>query len=223
LRRPCYDLLNIRECFRQVLRRKLVAVPTSYLTSAKNLDGILAALKKAGVPGKFSYDFLKQLGFPSSNDRPLVPVLKAMRFVEDSGVPLDRYKRFRDESQSKAVMAEGLRDAYSDVFAINQQPHGMSAEELKGVFARLSGKSDAVAEKMALTFKALSRHADFTAVPSADGAFPATRDLPAMDENGDEPPALRLHHDVHVHLPASTDVAVYDAIFRALRQNLGSK
>lgn len=210
-----------------------MAVPTSYFTSTKNLGEILAAIKKAGVPSKFTYDFMKKLGFPSSNDRPIIPVFKAMGFLDGSGTPLDRYKRFRDETQSRAVMAEGLREAYADVFGVNQQPQKLSAEQLKGVFSRLSGKSDAVSEKMALTFKTLSGYADFDAATAAEGTVPVvvtpSGDGAVVEQPEPEPErvdhpglaALHLRHDIHVHLPVSEDIAVYNAIFLALRQNFG--
>ena len=207
-----------------------MAVPTTYLTSTKNLGGILEALQKATLPSKFTYDFLKKLGYPSSTDRPIIPLLKAMRFVDDGGTPLDRYRRYKDATQARAVMAEGIREAYTDVFGVDQNAQNLSNDELKGIFARLSGKSDSVAEKMALTFKALSNHANFAAPPaiqesmvsrdgheSADDAKPVTHDAPRA-----ELPALQLHHDIHIHLPPSTEIAVYDAIFRALRQNFGT-
>jgi hypothetical protein len=209
-----------------------MAVPTTYFTSTKNLADALAAIKKAGVPAKFSYDFLKKLGFPSSNDRPLIPMFKAMGFLDGSGTPLDRYKRFRDDTHSRAVMAEGLREAYADVFALDQQPQRLSSEELKGLFSRLSGKSDSVAEKMALTFKSLAGFADFTApadsneqvvvTPSPDGASAEAEEKPESEAGARETVStLHLRHDLHVHLPVSDDIAVYDAIFRALRQNFG--
>ena len=40
------------------------------------------------------------------------------------------------------------------------------------------------------------------------------------DGKNPNPRTLVMHHDVHVHLPVSTEIDVYDAIFRSLRQNL---
>ena len=37
----------------------------------------------------------------------------------------------------------------------------------------------------------------------------------------DDPGTIVLRHDVHIHLPVSTDIKVYDAIFRSIRENLG--
>src|SRR2546421_1331148 len=130
-----------------------MAVPSAYLTSSRGIKEILENVQKAGVPQRFTYEFLKQLGHASSADRPAVAVLKALRFLSDNGEPTDRYRRFKDPGQARLVMAEALRDAYADVFTVDQQANERTSKELQGVFARLSGKGEAVNEKMATTFK----------------------------------------------------------------------
>jgi hypothetical protein len=204
-----------------------MSVPSAYLATAKSIKSILADLQKASVPPKFTYDFLKQLGHPSSSNRPVIGVLKALRFLTDGGEPTERYRRFKSLGQAKAVMAEGLRDAYVDVFAIDQQAHQRSSTELKDIFARLSGKGDSVNEKMAMTFKTLAEMADFkaaTATAGSDGevASDERRDEAATQAQERESGSgvLSLRHDIHIHLPPSTNVAVYDAIFRSMRDNL---
>jgi hypothetical protein len=144
-----------------------VAVPTTYLISTKNLDSILDKLRRAGVPAKLTTDFLKQLGFASSGDRPIIPLFKALGFLNGSGEPTERYLQFRDERHSGRVLAEALREAYSDVFELDEVAHTLSPQELKGIFSRVTGKHEDVVEKMATTFKALSARAEFGAVEVA--------------------------------------------------------
>jgi hypothetical protein len=204
-----------------------MAIPTTYLPSSGKLKGIMEDILRAGDPDRFTYEFLKQIGHASSADRPVIPVLKALGFLTDSGTPTERYRRYKDTAQSKAVMAEAVRDAYADVFKVDQKANTKTAKELKGVFARLSGKGDSVNEKMALTFKALTDLADFSVVPakpevSGNGKVDEKPPPPPPeDEHETETSKITLRHDVHVHLPISTDIKVYDAIFRALRENLG--
>ncbi|MGH3118797.1 MAG: DUF5343 domain-containing protein [Gaiellales bacterium] len=204
-----------------------MAIPNAYLTVAGNIKPILEDIGKAGVPPKFTYDFLKQLGHPSSANRPVIGVLKAIGFLSDNGTPTDRYRRFKDPNQAGAAMAEGIREAYADVFTVDQQAHSRNATELTGIFARLSDKGQAVNKKMASTFKVLVELADFGApvVPQTlNGEAPAgPPDRPAEEPKETARPAgvMALRHDVHVHLPVTTDIKVYDAIFRALRENLG--
>jgi len=205
-----------------------MAIPTAYLTVAGNIKPILEDVQKAGVPGKFTYDFLKQLGHPSSANRPVIGVLKAIGFLTDSGTPTDRYRRYKDPKLAGAAMAEGIREGYADVFTVDQQAYLRNTTELTGIFSRLSDKGDAVNRKMASTFKTLAELADFQAP-----LVPQTQDEAPPPDDGDEgetpPPdqmervldGIALRHDVHVHLPVTTDINVYDAIFRSIRENLG--
>ncbi len=205
-----------------------MAVPAAYLTTVKNTKGIFEAMQRAGVPERFTYEFLKQLGFGSSGDRPTIPVLKAIGFLTEGGQPTDRYRRFKDPATAGAAMAEGLREAYADLFAIETDANSKTPTELKGMFGRLSDKGDAVNRKMATTFKALSELADFSSPPAATptgqadepsetgAALPGATDSTTANGSG----VIALRHDVHIHLPVSTDIAVYNAIFRSLKETL---
>ena len=79
---------------------------------------------------------------------------------------------------------------------------------------------------MAGTFKALSDLADFTALtvptdePTKDEAMDDAAEVKSNIRR-DDPGTIVLRHDVHIHLLVSTDIKVYDAIFRSIRENLG--
>jgi hypothetical protein len=187
------------------------------MTSTKNLSAILDKITSAGAPPRFSHEFLKTLGFTSSNDRTVIKVLKALGFLSGDGTPTERYNEFRNPSRSGAALAGGLREGWSDIFLADQQAPGRSSTELVGLFKNVTGKGDSVAQKMATTFKALADRADFAAAPDVLVAEPAPD--PQRTERP-EPVGVLLHHDVHIHLPPTSDVAVYTAIFRALRAEL---
>lgn len=199
------------------------------MASAKNIPAIFAAVRDAGVPDRFTHEFLKQLGFTSSADRGVIKVMKSMRFLDDSSVPTERYRRYRDPEIGGAVMAESLRDAYGDLFKIKENAETMNATALKGAFKRISGKGDSAAEKMSATFKSLASLADWTsaAAAAAAGAGDEEKLKEASSEQlpaslpGNAPQLPTLRHDLHVHLPVSTEVKVYDAIFRSLRAHFG--
>ncbi len=203
-----------------------MAVPSAYFGSTKNVSSAFADIQKAAVPSRFTYEFLNQLGYPSSGDRPIISVLKALSFLDDSGTPGDRYRRFKGGGKvAQTTMAEAMRDAYADVFSVDQNAEKLNHTDLKAVFARLSDKGDAVNAKMASTFKELAKMADFSAAPgdaSQSGKGEDQSEERSQEDAGDQGAVGRVvvHHDVHVHLPASTDIAVYDAIFRSLRENL---
>lgn len=216
-----------------------MAVPTTYLTSTKNLPSILDAIRKAQAPKTFSVRFLQGLGFKSSSDRLVIGVLKSLGFLDQGGRPTDRYFRFLDESQSKRVLAEGIRDAYGDLFELNKDAHEMTRSDLKNKLKTLSqGQySDAVLDKMAATFRALSDLGDFTAAPSgvrqaeprgsvmaeAEDAGQAADEVHVSRLPGEMSPLLPIQglvYNIELHLPESRDPAVYDALFRSLREHL---
>jgi hypothetical protein len=195
-----------------------------YLYSIKNLPDILARVKQAGTPPRFTNEFLQaSLGFQSSADRPVIAVFKKLGFLTDDGTPTARYNEFRDATKSGQAMAAGLREGWSQIFLADQRAHEKSATQLKELFKNVSGKADAVAEKMASTFKALAAVANWTAEAAPEASAPAA--AAAIPEASPRSPvrqqtSIGLHHDVHIHLPPTSDVAVYTAIFRALREEL---
>src|SRR5690606_31212626 len=142
-----------------------MALPTSYLTSTKNLESIFSALRNAKAPDKFTTRFLESLDFKSAADRLVIGVLKSIGFLDGDGRPKERYFRFLDQTQSAAVLAEGIREAYADLFQINTKAQTLSKTDVINKFKTLSqGQiSESVLDKMAMTFAALAKLADFDA------------------------------------------------------------
>ena len=204
-----------------------MALPTSYLTTVRNLDGILNAIQSAQAPEKFTNAFLESLEFKSSSDRLVIGVLKALGFIDDSGRPKDRYFRFLDQTQSAKVLAEGIRDAYQDLFKINTKANELSKQDVMNKFKTLSqGQlSEAVLDKMALTFTALVKLGDFTspaATTSQQGSVELDKSESAKTETAAHA-AVKLGglvYNIQIVLPESRDPAVYDALFQSLKRHI---
>lgn len=204
----------------------------AYLVTTKNLEAFLNALKSAKAPERFSNTFLKQLDFSSSNDRLFIGLLKALGFLDETGAPTKRYYEFLDQGESSRVLADAIRDAYGDLFAVNTKANEMTVEEVKNKLRTLTQgqKSENVVSLMANTFKALSDLADWKPTilkPQVPGpAMPPeipTRPVNPIPEESDVPlkgKPLQLHYNIQIHLPESRDAAVFDAIFQALRKHL---
>ncbi len=103
-----------------------------YMPSVKNLTNILDKVQHAAVPEAFGYDFLKDLGFASSNDRSIVKVFKYLGFVDSSARPQYCYKEFVDYTKTKHVLADRLKVAFDDLYTSNKKAHDMTVENLKG-------------------------------------------------------------------------------------------
>lgn len=211
-----------------------MALPTSYLTSTKNLDGILNALQSAQAPEKFNLSFLESLEFKGSSDRLIIGVLKSLGFLDDGGKPTERYFRFLDQTQSGRVLAEGIREAYQDLFRVNIKANELSRQDVINKLKTLSqGQlTEAVLDKMAMTFTALVKLADFAAphVPAKTNdedemAGKGHKQIEKEIEStiGKEFPPVKLGglvYNIQIVLPESRDTAVYDALFQALRKHL---
>lgn len=210
-------------------------LPVPYMPSRKNLHAILDAVRRAAVPEQFSHSFLNDLGYNSSNDRPVMKLLRYIGFLDASNRPTDSYREFMNQAEAKRVLARRIRVAYDDLFKSNKGAQEKSVTELKGWFKSKTGEGDSVAEKVATTFKALSEYADFS---GTDSAGSGSDEIPLIDkrregaagrgvgEDGDGrdlPPPLSLVYRVEVHLPDTQNLETYRAIFRAMREELGQQ
>ncbi len=203
-----------------------MAVPTSYLTTTRNLAKILASIQNAQAPKHFTTRFLASLGFPSANDRLIIGVLKSLGFLTAEGAPTKRYFEYLDQTQAKRVMAEGIREAYADLFQINRKAHELSGSEIRNKLKTLTqGQvSDSVLDKMTSTLKALAQHADFATTISTEREIPQpparAPDSPPEIPSGPGVSLGGLVYNIQLILPADRDQAVYDALFRSLKEHL---
>lgn len=179
-------------------------------------------------------DFLaKTLGFSSSSDRGIIKVLKQLGFLSQDGTPTAAYNQYRSQGAASVALAEGLRTGWKPLFMANEAIHELPAIEQTDTVKHVTGKGEAVAKKMATTFRALVARAYWseatpqppTTEPSGRESADPTDATPTGDESAPPSPSatlsgMSLHHDIHIHLPPSADVAVYTAIFRALREEL---
>ena len=213
-----------------------------YMPSVTNLHRILDKIQNAGVPDVFNLDFLRDLGFTSSNDRAVLKVLKYIGMLDQSGKPQSSYRQFMDHTQAKAVLASRLRSAYDDLFLADRDANTKTTAALKGWFKTKTGESDSVAEKIASTFKSLASYADFSAAPppqatqetSQTPAPPAPVPPTGQEQNRSQPspppaelsgtgarlPDLGFVYRLEIHLPDTQNVETFRAIFKALREEM---
>ncbi len=224
-----------------------MGLPDSYTQKPGAIPEYFEAILKAQAPERFSQKFLEQLGYKSTNDRLVIGVLKDLGFLDTDGVPTERYFRFHDRSQWKKVVAEGVREAYSGLFAVNQTANELSAEDVVNKLRTLyaGSKTDQVIGRIARTFTALCEIADFEGSGAAqprpssgpkgsngaakkDGITDQAEATPVNEQPGQNrssvcPPVTldSLQYHINIVLPESRDQAIYDAIFKSLRDHLG--
>ncbi len=195
------------------------------MPSVKNLHKILDAVQHAAVPDAFTYEFLRDLGFSSSNDRAILKIFKYLGLLDASGRPQSSYRDFVDHTKTKHVLAERIQAAYDDLYASNKKAHEKTVSNLKGWFKTKTGKGDAVATKMATTFRTLAQYADFSkaksTTPQPEPEKPVvneveTPEIPVITGES----KVGLVYRLEIHLPDTQNIETYRSIFRALREEL---
>lgn len=210
-----------------------MALTTVYLQTTKNLQSIINSLVGAKAPERMTNKFLEDLGFTSSNDRLYINVFKALGLLDENGAPTQRYHLFLDQSETAKVLAVGIQEAYDELFALRKDAQNLTIEEVKGKFKTLTQgkKTDNIIQLMANTFKALCDVADWNgetpskvylpqeAEKAKENALP-TQEQRAKKSDASKAVDLNLRYDIHVHLPETTNMDVYDAIFQSLKKHL---
>ena len=213
-----------------------MSLPDSYTVKPNSIPAYFDAVLDAQPPERFSIKFLENLGFTSTNDRLFLGILKELGFLNADGVPQQRYFDFMDRSRSKQVVAAGIREGYSDLFAINKKAQELSAADVKNKLRTLYAgkKTDGVIDRIAKTFAALCEYADFSQSPPATGKAEELEDKKKESPPHKKPEAGiqtvaqaitldALQYHINIVLPETRDQGVYDAIFRSLREHLGTR
>lgn len=199
-----------------------MALPTTYTQAYVQLGEFFSKIRDAQAPDKFTNQILKDLGFKSNNHRPFIPLMKSLGFLASDGTPTQRYHDYRNHSLSKKKMGEALKDAYSDLFLIKEKPTSGDKDLIQGKFKSYHNASDNVAKLHTSTFYALLELADL------DHKAPNKPHEEAVIEPSKIPEiepivkatSLGLHYNIQIHLPATKDIEVYNAIFKSLKDHL---
>lgn len=186
-----------------------------YLEKVKN--------KKLGVPDKVNREYLKSIGYRSSNDWYIPRVLKSINFIDKSNAPTQAFKDFRTE-KSKQTMANAIRNTYAELFKIYPKPHKESREKLENFFAEKRPKLKKYTLGLFVdTFKTLCEFADFEAVPvtpKAEVKETEKKLVEVAQVTTRLPTGVTINLNIQLTLPATEDATVYDKIFKALKDNL---
>ena len=198
-----------------------------YMFSYGLLEKILTKARSAATPSKFTQDYLKtKLGFPSGSAMAFIPFAKRLGLLNQDGTPSDLYTRFRnpDDRLSGVAIAEAMRRGYADLFARNEYVHAMDEDGLRGLVIEATGldKDSKVVAAITKTFLTMREFADFEAAPEtapletrSGAATPTPTPLLAQGA-----PQLGFSTTIYLNLPNTSDIAVFNAIFKSLRENL---
>lgn len=193
------------------------------------LDQLFDKLLAGQAPVKFTREFLRDLGFKSSNWHAAIGLLKGLGFLSSEGVPTTQYMDFLDKTKWQVVLGEAVREAYSDIFVVKREPGSADFQMIAGKYKSTYNTSDVVAERSARTFLALLELSDMEAIKSEVGpeasqaepeATPLEPERKTAPTQNVAPRTVGLNYNIQIHLPATKDIEVYNAIFKSLREHI---
>jgi uncharacterized protein DUF5343 len=205
-----------------------------YVNAYNGIPKLFEKIKTAAVPPKFTVDFVtSMLDLKSSSYRAMIPLLKRLGFIDAANAPTQAYKDYREDSLSGTIMAERLREAYRPLFQANEYAWKMDKKDVMSKLRSITGaaEDDANIQYVASTFLELSKLASWSgAAPrlrregagSGEGTGSGTGEGGGQrrEQREELEGGLRLSYTINLNLPATTEIEVFNAIFKSLRENL---
>jgi Family of unknown function (DUF5343) len=203
-----------------------------YISAPGNIAKALTAIGKASTPESVSQDFVKTiLGIKGGSGNQVTSFLKKIGFAAADGKPTDVYNSFKNKAKAGAAIAAALKAGYGPLYKRNEYMHRLSDDDLKGLVIEETGAGEdtSVPALIVGCISALKSFANFseTQLVRADAVI----DKPEPEEsksNGSSSNqqataqglGMNLSYTINLNLPATSDIAVFNAIFKSLKENL---
>ena len=206
-----------------------MAAALPYLASPGLITKILGKIIEARRPDRFTQDFLEtKLGFGSGQAMSMIPLLKRIGLLNSDGTPTALYDQFRNSDTQGAAMAQAIKTGYKELYDANEYAHDLPKEKLAALITQITGaeKDSRTTEMTVSTFMNLKQFADFDARSKPEAKLHDRQAIQVELNPPVTPPStpsdvdLRLSYTINLNLPESTNPDVFNAIFKALKENL---
>jgi hypothetical protein len=196
---------------------------SAYLVAYNRTSDYFKTIQVGNAPARFTQEHLINMGFKAKNDRLLMPMLKALGFLDDNNKPTKIYMDFLDRERGKIVLGKQILNSYQPLFELNKEAHKLTASQLEDKFKTLVNASASRSTYMAQTFLKLCAIADIEGARK-ELIGGEVKKTPIEEEEPKEKKALNLplglNYHIEIHLPNTTDITVFRAIFKAMREHL---
>ena len=197
-----------------------------YVNGYGQLSKLFSEIKQASVPPKFTQDFMStMLGLKSSSYRAMIPLLKNLGFLDQGNVPTQDYKDFRDDANAGLVMAKRIKETYAELFTAHEYPYKLDKKDLTSKLITILGlsKEDKNIPFVVGTLQELFKLANFTGKHKPD-----EKGKHKTGETEEKPPLilpekqkqLGISYTINLNLPATTEIEVFNAIFKSLKEHI---
>lgn len=210
-----------------------MATTLPYVTAPGNVTKALNGIASAATPERVSQDFVKEiLKITGGSGNQIAAYLKKIGLAGPDGTPTELYRRFRNPDNRGAAAAEILKHGYAELYKRNEYAHELNDAKLKGlVIEATQAEHDSKSVGYTVScFKNIKAFADFEASQNTTEVIAETAaentQLPPSDIQIPLPPpassnvGLNLGYTINLNLPPTTDIAVFNAIFKSLKENL---
>lgn len=201
-----------------------------YVDAYGKIKDVFLGIKRAAVPPKFNQDFLSgKLGFTSSSYRAMIPLLKRLGFVDQANVPTRQYKDYRDDKKSKSIMANQVKEGYKSLFDSHEYANTLQKSDLVSTLKTVTGagEDDAMVSKIAGSFLELCKLADFENAQEPSEEEEKVEEEEAQEKGRKDSrnesstvKKLGISYTINLNLPATTEVGVFNAIFKSLKEHI---
>jgi len=203
-----------------------------YLASPGTITKAFEKIKSVPTPSRVTQDFVKtKLQIKGGSGSSMTSFLKKVGFVNPDGTPSELYLKYRNPATSGAAVAKAIMIGYAPLYEHNEYMQELSDEEIKGLIIQVTGCAED-ARTLQLTIsciKYLKELAEFDQTleepeemvqmePEVENK--GHRQQISQPEKGVE---LNLSYMINLNLPATSDIAVFDAIFKSLQENILKK
>lgn len=210
-----------------------MAAALPYIAAPGNIEKALRGIKAAATPESVSQDFVKTiLGIKGGSGNQVTAYLKKIGFATADGKPTDTYKKFRNSATEGWAAAQALRTGYAPLYVRNEYMHRLPDEDLRGLVVEETGaeQDSRVVPYVIGCIKQLKKFAKWDAPlvddkPEKDPTdvvpvAPSQQQIPTSPPTPEQRLGLNLGYTINLNLPATSDPAVFNAIFRALKEHL---
>lgn len=202
-----------------------------YLSTPGSIKTALERIRSAATPDRVTRDFVTAvLQIKGGTGGSIPPFLKRIGFVASDGTPTDLYRKFRNPATGGSAMADAIRLGYKELLQANEYFYHLSDKDLLALIVQVTG-AEAESRTAALTLsclKLLKAFATFDAAEHKDNNAEHSQ-INDSATSGPSPSAkpfenslsgFNLAYTINLNLPATADQAVFNAIFRSLKEHL---
>jgi hypothetical protein len=201
-----------------------------YLTTPGAITTCLNRIKAASTPTKITTDFVHTiLQIKGGTGNAIVPFLKKIGMVSSDGTPTELYKKYRNQSTGNTAIADAIKFGYKALVESNEYFYTLGDRELKDCIVTVTGLDveSSVLKQTFMTLKNLLGFASFDQSDEDEQGEVSTNApslpmqiIPENSIKSHETVGLNLAYTINLNLPATTDQAVFNAIFKSLKEYL---